>query len=179
MVGLLAAYLTDELGVHFLVGAFLAGFIARLLRKRMPGLASPENLRAIQLFASFFIPFYFFSAGMGVPSAALQLEALRIGVLITGAVLPLRVAIVWLQRRFIPGETAAASLRVATALTPTLIFTLVLATILRDRFHLDDTLYGALLVYAALTTLLPSFVLAREPDFSPSVPEAIAKANAD
>jgi len=179
MVGLLAAYLTDELGVHFLVGAFLAGFIARLLRQRMPGLASPENLRAIQLFASFFIPFYFFYAGMGVPSAALQLEALRIGLLLTGAILPLRVAVIWCQRRFIPGETAGGSLRVATALTPTLIFTLVLATILRDRFHITDTLYGALLVYAALTTLLPSFVLARQPDFSPGVPEETAKANAD
>jgi Kef-type K+ transport system membrane component KefB len=179
MVGLLAAYLTDELGVHFLVGAFLAGFIARLLRKRMPGLASPENLRAIQLFASFFIPFYFFSAGMGVPAAALQWEALRQGVLLTAAILPLRIAIVWCQRRFIRGEKARASLRVATALTPTLIFTLVLATILRDRFHISDTLYGALLIYAALTTLLPSFVLAREPDFSPSLPEAIVKANVE
>jgi Kef-type K+ transport system membrane component KefB len=179
MVGLLAAYLTDELGVHFLVGAFLAGFIARLLRRRMPGLASPENLRAIELFASFFIPFYFFSAGMGVPSAALQLQALRVGVLLTAALLPFRVAIVWVQRRFIRGETAGGSLRVATALTPTLIFTLVLATILRERYHIPDTLYGALLVYAALTTLLPSFVLARQPDFGPGVPEAIAKANAD
>jgi len=172
MVGLLAAYLTDEIGVHFLVGAFLAGFIARLLRKRMPGLASPENLRAIQLFASFFIPFYFFSAGMGVPSAALQWAALREGLLLTAMLLPLRVGLVWCQRRFIRGETAGASLRVATALTPTLIFTLVLATILRERFHISDTLYGALLVYAALTTLLPSFVLAKDPDFAPATPAA-------
>jgi len=177
MVGLLAAYLTDELGVHFLVGAFLAGFIARLLRRRMPKLASPENLHAIQLFASFFIPFYFFSAGMGVPAAAFRLEALRLAALLTAAILPLRIAVVWCQRRFIQGETAGGSLRVATALTPTLIFTLVLATILRDRFHISDTLYGALLVYAALTTLLPSFVLAKQPDFDPSLPEEIAKAN--
>jgi Kef-type K+ transport system membrane component KefB len=116
---------------------------------------------------------------MGVPAAALQWEALRQGVLLTAAILPLRIAIVWCQRRFIRGEKARASLRVATALTPTLIFTLVLATILRDRFHISDTLYGALLIYAALTTLLPSFVLAREPDFSPSLPEAIVKANVE
>jgi Kef-type K+ transport system membrane component KefB len=169
MVGLLSAYLTDRLGVHALVGAFLAGFIARLLRKRMPRLASAENLRAIQLFASFFIPFYFFVAGLGIPAAALQWEALRLGVAITAVALPLQIAMVWCQRRFIKGETALASLRVATALSPTLIFTLVLATILRERFHITDTLFGALLVYAALSTLLPSFVLAKPVDFSPEV----------
>jgi len=175
MVGLIAAYVTDDLGVHYLVGAFLAGFIARLLRRRMPGLASPENLRAIQLFASFFIPFYFFGAGMGVPAEALQWEALRWGLMLTGVIVPLRIAIVWCQRRFITGETATGSLKVATALTPTLIFTLVIATILRDRFGIGDTLYGALLAYAALATLLPLFVLAKQPDFTPAVPAGLVE----
>jgi Kef-type K+ transport system membrane component KefB len=169
MVGLVAAYLTDRLGVHALVGAFLAGFIAQLLSKRMPGLASPVNLRAIQLFASFFIPFYFFVAGLGIPAAALQWDALKLGIAVTAVILPLRIGVVWCQRRFIKGETAVGSLRVATALSPTLIFTLVLAMILRERFHVTDTLFGALLVYAALSTLLPSFVLAKPVDFSPEV----------
>jgi Kef-type K+ transport system membrane component KefB len=166
MVGLIAAYLTDELGVHYLVGAFLAGFIARMLRDRLPGLASRGNLHAIQLFASFFVPFYFFFAGMGAPAGALSWDALKLGLLFTGVVLPLRVATIWLQRRFIKGESAAGSLRVAVALTPTLIFTMVLAAILRERFHIADSLYGALLIYAAFSTLLPSLVLARPPDFA-------------
>jgi Kef-type K+ transport system membrane component KefB len=166
MVGLLAAYVTDALGVHYLVGAFLAGLIARQLRQQMPHLATTANLQAISLFASFFIPFYFFYAGMGVPSAAMTLEALRLGLILTAAILPFRVLSLWLQRRFVPGESALGSLRVATALTPTLIFTLVLATILRDRFHIADTLYGALLVYAALSTLLPSIFLTKPVDLS-------------
>jgi Kef-type K+ transport system membrane component KefB len=171
MVGLIAAYITDQLGVHFLVGAFIAGFVARLLRRRMPGLASAQNLHAIQLFASFFVPFYFFSAGMGVPAAALQMQALQWGLILTGVVVPFRIGVIWCQRRFIKGESARGSLRVATALTPTLIFTLVLAGILRERFHISDTLYGALLVYAALATLLPSFVLAKQADFTLTPPE--------
>ena len=97
---------------------------------------------------------------------------MKTGVLITALALPLRIGVVWCQRRFIKGETAAGSLRVATALSPTLIFTLVLATILRERFHITETLYGALLVYAALSTLLPSFVLSKPVDFSPQVSDA-------
>jgi Kef-type K+ transport system membrane component KefB len=165
MVGLIASYLTYQLGVYYLVGAFLAGFIARLLRQRMPQLASDQNLLAIQLFAYFFVPFYFFYKGMSVPSGALTWDALKIGLALSAALLPFRIGGVWLQRRAIRGESARGSLRVATALAPTLIFTLVLATILREQFGISDTLYGGLLVYAAVSTILPSLVLAKPVDF--------------
>lgn len=165
MVGLIAAYLTYQLGVYYLVGAFLAGFTARLLRRRLPKLASNENLHAIQMFASFFVPFYFFYKGMSVPAGALTWQALGLGLVLSLVALPLRMGSVWSQRRFIRGESAMSSLRVATALVPTLIFTLVLATILRERFQISDTLYGALLVYAGISTILPSLVLAKAVDF--------------
>jgi Kef-type K+ transport system membrane component KefB len=161
MVGFVAAFATYKLGVYYLVGAFLAGFAARVLRGRLPTLASDTNLHAIQMFASFFVPFYFFHKGMGVPRDAATVEALLLGLLLTVVALPARLALVWGQRRFIKGESGRASLRVAVALSPTLIFTLVLATILRERFALEDRWYGALLVYAGLTTILPSLVLSR------------------
>lgn len=165
MVGVASAYLTYKLGVYYLVGAFLAGFIARLLRERLPDLASDENLMAIQKFASFFVPFYFFYKGMGVPGGALTLQALGIGLVLTLVALPLRVGSVWVQRRILRGESSLASLRVAAALTPTLIFTLVIADILRQRYALSDALYGGLLVYAGLATMLPSLVMAKPVDF--------------
>jgi Kef-type K+ transport system membrane component KefB len=165
MVGVIAAYLTYQLGVYYLMGAFLAGFTARLLHRRLPALASDENLHAIQMFASFFVPFYFFHRGLNVPTDALTWKALGLGLLLTAATLPMRTGSVWLQRRFIRGESSRGSLRVATALMPTLIFTLVLATILRERFQISDTLYGALLVYAGVSTILPSLVLAKAMDF--------------
>jgi Kef-type K+ transport system membrane component KefB len=161
MVGLLAAYLTKQLGVYYLVGAFLVGMVARLLRERMPALASQENLHAVKLFASFFVPFYFFNSGANVPSGALQWKSLWLGLALTMAVTPLRIGVIWAQRRFLVHEDTHSSLRVAVALAPTLIFTLVLAGILRERFAVPDALYGALLVYAALTTLLPSLALSR------------------
>lgn len=180
MVGVISAYLTYQLGVYYLVGAFLAGFVAKLLRDRMPLLASDANLHAIQMFASFFVPFYFFHNGMGVPAGALTLEALGIGVALTLVALPLRVGTIWLQRRLIKGESALGSLRVAAALTPTLIFTLVLAEILRDKFGLPDAAYGGLLIYAGLATMLPSLVMAKPVDFDlMSEPEPLAGAPAE
>lgn len=170
MVGLVAAFVTNSLGINYLFGAFLAGLIARRLRSHLPKLASDENLRAIQLFASFFIPFYFFRSGMSVPSAARTWGSLGLGMVFTGIVLPIRVAVVWLQRRFIKGESAAGSLKVATALTPTLIFTLVLAGILHDRYSISGTLYGGLLLYAATSTLVPSMLLVPRRDVSASGP---------
>lgn len=167
MVGLIAAYITYSLGVYYLVGAFIAGLVARLLRQRMPLLASDENLHAVRLFASFFVPFYFFNAGTKVPSGALSLQALGLGLALTACVLPLRIGIVWLQRRLLFGEDARSSLRVSLALAPTLIFTLVLAGILRERFAIADALFGALLLYAALSTLLPSLLLRMPFDVDP------------
>ncbi len=167
MVGLIAAFATYKLGVYYLVGAFIAGLVARLLRQRMPALASDENLHAVRLFATFFVPFYFFYAGTKVPASALSWTALGIGLLITAVVLPLRIAVVWVQRRVLFGEDMRSSLRVALALSPTLIFTLVLAAILRDRFAIDDALFGGLLLYASLSTLLPSLVFRTPFDVDP------------
>ncbi len=161
MVGVIAAYVTSALGAEYLLGAFLAGFAARLLRARLPGMASEANLHAIEMFASFFVPFYFFDSGLHVPAQSLSVRALTLGLGLSAVVLPLRVGLVWLQRLFIRGESLRGGLRVATALTPTLVFTLVLAGLLRERFGLDDTVYGALLLYAGLSTWLPSLALAQ------------------
>ena len=159
MVGLIAAYLTKQIGVYYLVGAFFTGLAARQLREKMPTLASDDNLHAVQLFASFFVPFYFFYSGMKVPNGALQWESLWIGLAITAVVLPFRVGTVALQRIHVNKDSMKNSFDVAIALAPTLIFTLVIASILHENFGISDTLFGGLLVYAGLTTILPSFTL--------------------
>lgn len=165
LMGVIAASITKELGVYYLVGAFLAGFLARQLHERMPSLVTDSMMHSIKLFASFFLPFYFFHGGIGVPVEALSWKALLLGVGITAVVLPVRGLIVWGQRRVMFNETFRSSLHVSITLMPTLIFTLVLAGILRERFAIEDTLYGALLVYAVLTTILPSFLLPKAIDF--------------
>jgi Kef-type K+ transport system membrane component KefB len=167
MVGLVAAYVTYKLGVYYLTGAFVAGLAARLLHTRIPRLASDDNLHALRLFATFFVPFYFFHAGTEVSRAALSWEALGMGVALTVVVVPLRIGIVWLQRRLVFGKRGRSNLRVAVALAPTLVFTLVLAHILQSRFAVDDALIGALILYTVINTMLPSLVLHAPFDVNP------------
>lgn len=159
MVGIICAVFTEAIGVHVLIGAFVAGLVAGLLSKRLTTLASHENLNAVRLFASFFVPFYFFHEGLNVPSDALVVKALLYGVALAILVIPIRVGKNWLECRYFSRRSAAGGFRVAVALTPTLIFTLVIAGILHESFHIDDALYGGLLVYAAISTMLPSLIL--------------------
>jgi len=159
MVGIICAVISKSLGLHVLLGAFVAGLVAGLLRKRMATLASPENLHAVRLFASFFVPFYFFHEGLRIPEGALVLKALLYGIGFSILVLPLRIAKNWLVCRYTCHRSSTSGVRVGVALAPTLIFTLVIARILDESFAINDALYGGLLVYAAVSTVLPSFML--------------------
>lgn len=159
LMGLIAAYVTKHLGVYYLVGAFLVGFLAQQLRSRMPSLVSDELLGAVRLFASFFIPFYFFRSGLHIPPEALSWSAFWLGVTVSLILLPLRIGIICLQRKTVIHEHWRCRLRISITLMPTLIFTLVLAAILRETFELPDTLYGGLLIYTLISTALPTFIL--------------------
>src|SRR5690606_11607099 len=147
MVGMVAAYVTFNLGVYYLVGAFIAGLTARLLQDRMPKLASFDNIHALRLFATFFVPFYFFHAGTGISRDALSWDALVTGLVITAVILPLRVGVIWLQRRVLFKEDHKSAMRVSVALAPTLVFTLVIAEVLHARFAIPGALFGGLVLY--------------------------------
>lgn len=172
MVGFAAAFVTDKLGVEYLLGAFLAGLVARLFEKRVPKLASADNMHAVKLFSSFFLPFYFFSRGANVPPDAVSWSAVGIGLVLTVVLVPLRGFAIWAKQRWLGVRDTRSSVRVAVALTPTLIFTLVLATMLHERGAISGELFGGLLLYAGLNTLLPSFVLRAPFDVAPSPLEA-------
>jgi Kef-type K+ transport system membrane component KefB len=158
VVGIIAAYATKQLGIYYLVGAFIAGLIARQLTRRVPELSAHDTMHALKLFAGFFVPFYFFHAGQGIPSDAISWDALGIGLALTAVFVPLRIAVVVVHRMVQLRENVVDALRVAMPLSPTLIFTMVLASILREQFGIPPALYGGLLVYAVLTTLIPLLV---------------------
>ncbi|MDE1176596.1 MAG: cation:proton antiporter [Edaphobacter sp.] len=159
MVAIICAVVSQGLGVHFLVGAFVAGMVAGLLQDRMQTLASDTNLQAVRLFSSFFVPFYFFREGMEVPGGALVWRAVLYGLALAAVVIPIRVGKDWVEALVFTRRRGRSGIRVAVALVPTLIFTLVIAGMLHAQFHISDELFGGLLAYAAIATILPSFVL--------------------
>jgi Kef-type K+ transport system membrane component KefB len=118
-------------------------------------------LGSVESFASLFVPFYFFDAGLRLRPEDFGLEALGIGLLFGLAGITLRVVPIWLQRRLVFGEGFRKSLLVGVPLLPTLVFTLVIAGILRERHDIGPGLFGGLVVYALLNSLFPGLVLRR------------------
>lgn len=163
MMAVVMASLTRELGAYYLVGAFLVGVAARRFRDDLPAVASERMLHAVETFASFFAPFYFFVAGARLSRDDFSWTAIGLGLLLVVIMGPLRVASVAVQRRQALGESWRSTLRVAVPLLPTLVFTLVVAGIMRDEFGIGGPLYGALIVYAVINTSLPGFIFHTPP----------------
>lgn len=179
ILALVCAYVTRHLGVYYLVGAFVVGVTAVRLRKRLPVLASERLLTGIELFASFFIPFYFFKAGLHLEREYFAWQAVLLGLAFVVVAVPLRVGIVAGFRRLVLRESWRDGGRVGLSLVPTLVFTLVLADILRERYALSGHLFGALVVFALVNTALPGFLLrAAPPEFAePEAPRDAPSAN--
>ena len=165
MLSVLAAFATRKLGVYYLVGAFLVGVAARRFRERLPALSSDRLLHAVEVFASFFAPFYFFNAGAHLHPEMLSLGALATGLVYLAVMVPLRTALVTVHRRLALGERLAQGRRVATSLLPTLVFSLVLAEILAEQFEAPGWLVGGLIPYTLVNTLVPALTLRTTPSF--------------
>lgn len=159
MIGaVICGYITKHLGVYYLVGAFLVGFIVGILRETLPDFHSGEIIGALGLFSSLFIPFYFFHAGLVVPNAALSADAIMSGLLLVLIMIPVRVALIAIPRKRTLRESLLSSLRIAAPLLPTLVFTLVIANILYTEKMIDEVFYGGLVFYTLINSLLPQIL---------------------
>lgn len=156
IVAVACALITKKLGVYYLVGAFVVGVVAQFYRQHMPSLESHKMLHAVEAMASLFIPFYFFHAGLELQRENFTWLALGVGAAFIVIVLPFRLFTVSLHRRVALKESFRQSYRVSIPMLPTLVFTLVLAGILRDEYNVPDWLFGGLIVYTIVNTILPS-----------------------
>lgn len=163
MVAVVCAYTTRRLGVYYLVGAFVVGLAAQRFRADHPAMSSEKMVDALESFGSVFIPFYFFHAGTEISSDQITWRALGIGLLLLAVLVPVRVAVTGFHRRLTLRESFRSSRRIGSALLPTLVFTLVIAGILQQRFALASDIVGGLVLYTVLNTMMPAFVLHGEP----------------
>lgn len=166
LMAVVCATITMKLGVYYLVGAFIVGMMTHRFKVLIPAVGSERVLGAIDLFASFFIPFYFFKAGVHILSDELSLQALMVGLGFVLLVVPTRIGSALLHRKLILRENQTQALRIGLSLTPTFIFTLVIAGILKERFQVPVSLFGGLIFYAVINTLLPGIALKKL--FTPS-----------
>lgn len=179
MIALICSYATRRLGVYYLVGAFVVGVAAQRFRARMPAMSSEKMVDALEAFGSVFIPFYFFNAGSHVNERELGPAAIGLGLAFVATFVPIRIGVTWAHRRWLLGDPPERAKRISVALVPTLVFSLVLAEILRDRFGAPHMLVGALVVYTVINTTIPAFILrVSPPEFenvsASAVPEAAA-----
>jgi len=178
IVAAACALITRNLGVYYLVGAFIVGVVAQRFRAQMPSMQSDHMLRAVEALASLLVPFYFFHAGIELRREDFSLEALAAGLAMAALAVPVRLLAVGLHRRVALREPFRQTLKVSVPMLPTLVFTLVIAGILRDHYDIPSWLFGGLIVYAFLTTAMPALVMRRPPaDISlpavqPSIPPA-------
>lgn len=159
MLAVLCASVTRRLGVYYLVGAFVVGVTAQRFRKHLPAIASDQMLHAVEVFASFFVPFYFFSAGLHLKSEDFVGEAIAVGAVFLATMVPLRIALVAMHRRVVLGEAWRAGARIGVSMLPTLVFTLVIAQILRDTAAIAPPLFGGLVIYTLVNTVIPTLAL--------------------
>lgn len=173
IVALLCAFITRELGVYYLVGAFVVGLTAVRLRKELPELSSERLIIGVELFATFFIPFYFLQAGLHLEADNFSPTAFAIAAALFLIVVPIQIFRVALHRRLVLKEPLAVGARIGTAVVPTLVFTIVIAEILRTQFALTPELFGALMIFTLTNTLVPGLVLRLPlPEFeTPEVPK--------
>jgi Kef-type K+ transport system membrane component KefB len=159
IVALLCAFITRELGVYYLVGAFVVGVTAVRLRKDLPELSSERLLGGVELFASFFIPFYFLKAGLHLRAENFSWTSFGIAIGLLAIVTPIRILRVAWHCRVALNEPWRVGARIGTAVVPTLVFTIVIAEILQERFSLAPELFGALIIFTLANTLIPGLVL--------------------
>jgi Kef-type K+ transport system membrane component KefB len=135
-------------------------------------MTSEKMLHSVEVFASFFVPFYFFNAGAHLAAKDFGAAGLLTGVAFLAVALPVKFVLILLHRRVVLREHATRSRRVALSLLPTLVFTLVLAEILRDEFDIAPHIFAGLVIFTVVNTLIPGFVL-RVPAADPEVLHAV------
>lgn len=161
ILALICAAVTKKLGVYYLVGAFIVGIVQQRVRTKVPELDSPNILHAVDFFAGFFIPFYFFRAGLSLTKENFSVDSVLIALVFLLLAIPLRVLAVAIHRRIILKEPLEMGSRTGLALLPTLVFTLVLSEILKEKYGVAPELIGGLVIFTIVITMVPAFLLKR------------------
>ncbi len=159
MLAIISGLITKKLGAYYLVGAFLVGMAAGQFKRNSPSASADQMLYSLRSFSTFFMPFYFFNSGLKMPHDAFSLDALLVTVILLLISGPIKVGSIILHRRLSLNETWQDTIAITVALMPNLVFGLVLAEILKNSMGLPVEIYGGLIIYTLLMTVLAPVLL--------------------
>jgi len=163
VVTMISAFITQFIGIHFLVGAFIAGFIARRFISDIVQDESYEHLSeyfgqqlvvGFGFFSLIFAPFYFFSVGLNIKSSMFTVGTLIVAILLCIVIVFLRLSIMSLHRIIRIKENIFTAIDINAMCIPTLVFTFVITEILLLQFQISDDIYSILMLYGVFTTII-------------------------
>ncbi len=156
LLAILVAYCTHLIGVHYIIGAFFVGLAVNRFRDSKSNTNHINNEKIRDTFISFssiFVPFYFFSIGLGIESKMISVWSVSIAILLFASIFSAKILISFIHRRLTLRESFRDSIFVALLTTPTLLFTFVIAELIHA--DISETTYGVLIIYALLSASIP------------------------
>jgi Kef-type K+ transport system membrane component KefB len=163
VVAVISAFVTEFIGLHFLVGAFIAGMVSRtfvneIIADKKYTHITPSKGKQIIVGFNFFVltftPFFFFVTGLKINTDAFQLHNLLFAFLMAVLISLIKIVITSLHRTISFKEKFSKSSAISVWLTPTLVFTFVIADILKSYFIISVEIYNTLLLYGLFTALI-------------------------
>ncbi len=158
MFAIIAGLITKKLGAYYLVGAFIVGIGARRFESILPSIASENVVTSLRNFSTFFMPFYFFNAGIGLSSELISLDSLLLGIALTLVIGGIRMLIICRHRQVSLNESFSESFPISVTLLPNLVFGLVLASFMETDLTAPKWIIGGLVSYTILITAIPPFL---------------------
>ncbi|MCB0422804.1 MAG: cation:proton antiporter [Bdellovibrionales bacterium] len=163
IIALLCGVITTKIGTYYLVGAFIVGMTAGRFRHFIEHEKSQNMLYSVSFFFSFFVPFYFYNKGLSFSPEMFSWKGLLLGLTFLVVFLPLRFSTVLSSIWFFMRDVWKESVAISIPLLPTLIFGLVIAGILQERFEVPNYIISGLIVYTLGSSIIPWFFLKKAP----------------
>ncbi len=163
ILALVCGVITKKIGTYYLVGAFIVGIVAGRFKHFMEAKEDKNIFESLSVFFGIFIPFYFYRSGLKLSLDILTKEGIIIGIFLTLYLIPLRYYYTNFTTIHFLGREIYAPWKVSLSLMPTLIFGLVISTILLEKYHVTPSLITGLLIYTIVSSILPAFACETNP----------------
>jgi Kef-type K+ transport system membrane component KefB len=163
ILALLCGVITKKIGTYYLVGAFIVGIVAGRFKHFMDEKEDKNIFEVLSVFFGIFIPFYFYKSGLNLSLDILTKEGVIIGAFLSLYLIPLRYYYTNFTTINFLGREVYAPWKVSLSLMPTLIFGLVISTILLERYQVKPSIVTGLFIYTIISSILPAFAFETNP----------------